>query len=281
VGGILVFFIIMYIVWFQWVSHPLYTRQQRTDILSESADPVTTNPMMAIMQATTANSILTVLRKRNTPDSTLSTNPSHPDSQTATRVQQPVSPPIHLLILENDETGIGHGMKNTSRLGILTQERLGWEQPNLDKCGTMIDDLVISMVRSPYITRRTILLIHSIKGLKVTIDLDQYLPHHPFHPFLRSIGNRQLHLDLVPTSPTATSMVDTMKPVLDPEHNIRSILMTNLRKRQVRGWPRQTLPPCYHGSTPPNLRLCHLPQIQERRQVGRSRMVSAPNRRCR
>jgi hypothetical protein len=242
---------------------------------------VTTNPMMVIMQATTANSILTVLQKKNTRDSILSINPSHPDSPTATRARLQVLSPIHLLILENDETGIGTEMKNTSRLGILIQERLGWEQPNLNKCGTMIDGLVISMVRSPYITRRTILLIHSINGLRETIDLDQYLPHHPFHRFLRFIGNRQLHPDLVPTFHTEISMVDTTVPVPDPEHNIRSILMTNLRRHQVRGWPHQTRLPCYLGSIPLNPRLCHLPQIQERRQVGRSRMVSVRSRRCR
>jgi hypothetical protein len=47
-----------------------------------------TNPMMVIMQATTANSILTVLQKKNTPDSILSINPSHPGSPTVTKVQQ-------------------------------------------------------------------------------------------------------------------------------------------------------------------------------------------------
>jgi hypothetical protein len=88
VGGILVFFIIMYIVWFQWVRGPLNIQKANTDNLSGSGDLVTMNLMMAIMQATTANSILTVLRKRNTPDSTLSINPSHPDLPTVTRAQQ-------------------------------------------------------------------------------------------------------------------------------------------------------------------------------------------------
>jgi hypothetical protein len=168
-----------------------------------------------------------------------------------------------------------------SRLGTLIQERLGWEQPNLNKCGTMIDDLVISMVLSRYTTRQTILMIHSIRGPKVPIDLDQYLPHRPFHRFQRCIGNRQLHPDLVPTSPMVISTVDTTKPVPDPEHSIRSILMTNLRRLQVRGWPHQTQPPCHHGYIPLDLHLCLLPQIQERCQVGRSRTDSVPSQRCR
>jgi len=242
-------------------SYPI--QKQRTDNLSENEDPVTTNQMMANTQPMTTSSIHTDLRKRNTRDSTLSINPSHADLPIATRAQPPASPPIHLLIPESDENEIGTEMRITLRHGTLIQGRLGWEQPNLNKCGTMIDDLVISMVRSRYITKPTILLIHSIKGLRVTIDLDQYLSHHPFHPFLRSIENRQLHPDLAPTSRTVTSTVDMTVPAPDPEHNIRSTLTINLRRHQVRGCPRQTRQPCYLGFIPLNLRLCHLPQIRE------------------
>ena len=271
----------MYIVWFQWVCYPIHFQRQRTDHSSESEDPVTTNQMMASTQPMNTSSIHTVLRKKNTRDSTLSTNPSRPDSPTATRVQQPVSPPIHLLILESDEGEIGTEMRITLRHGTLIQGRLDWEQPNLNKCGTMIDDLVISMALSRYITKLMILLIHSIKGLRVTIALDQYLSHHPFHPFLRSIENRQLHPDLAPTSRTETSTVGTIVPVLDPEHNIHSIPTINLRRHQVRGCPRQTRQPCYLGFIPLNLRLCLPPRIQEGSLAGRSPMVLVLHQRCR
>jgi hypothetical protein len=279
VGGILVFFIIMYIVWFQWVRHSLHVLEKNADSLSGSGDPVTTNLMMVITQPMTRHSIHTVWRKKNTQDSTSSINHSHPGLPTATRVQQPVSPPIPLLILESDE--IGNEMKNTSKLGILIQGRLVWEQPNLNKYGTMIDALVISTARNRYITRRTILLIHSIKGLRVTIDLDQFLSHLPFHPFLRSIENQQLHPDLEQTSLTATSTADTMMPAPGPEHNIRSIPTIKLRRHQVREWPLRTRPRCYLGFIPLSHRLFHHLQIQEGSQVGRSPMVLVHSRRCR
>ena len=236
---------------------------------------------MAITQPTITTLIHTVLPKRNTQDSTLLISPSHPGSPIATRVQQPVPSPIHSLILESDERGIETEKKNTSKPGILILEKLGWEQPNLSKCGTMIDDLVTSMARSRYTTRQMTPLLHSIKGLRTTIDLDPYLLHHPFHPYLRSIGNQQLHPDLVQTSRMAISMADTIALVPDPEHNSLSIPMINLRKHPVRAWLHQTRRPCYLGFIPLNPRFYHLPRIHGRSLVERSRMVSVLSRRCR
>jgi len=179
------------------------------------------------------------------------------------------------------EVEVERPIRNMSRLGIPIPGKLGSVQRDHRLChGTMIDDLVISMVLNLYITRLMIRPIHLIRDKKAKIDLDRCQQLRPFHLYPSPIENLLLLPDHGQTSPMAISTVDTIVPAPDLEHSIRNIPTTNNPRQLLRSWNPPIQPPCSHGYIVPILRLYLRQQIRGVCRRIRERTVSDPSRGC-